>query len=152
MELASRVFDIMVENIDAVVTDIVPEASNQEKRLYWRKVLRIAALCHDIGHLPFSHTSEQLLPDNVDHETLTEDICYCTFMVSLFDSLTPPVRPEDVVKIALGPEKYDGDMSSWETLLSEIITGDSFGVDRMDYLLRDSHHLGVAYGNFLTLG
>src|SRR6185437_10922852 len=36
----------------------------------------------------------------------------------------------------------------WETLLSEIIIGDAFGADRMDYLLRDSHHAGVSYGRF----
>jgi HD superfamily phosphohydrolase len=33
-------------------------------------------------------------------------------------------------------------------MLSEIITGSAFGVDRMDYLLRDSLHVGVAYGRF----
>jgi len=33
-------------------------------------------------------------------------------------------------------------------VLSEIIVGDAFGVDRMDYLLRDSHHAGVTYGRF----
>ena len=30
----------------------------------------------------------------------------------------------------------------------EIIGSDALGVDRMDYLLRDSHHAGVAYGRF----
>ena len=38
--------------------------------------------------------------------------------------------------------------SDWEVILSEILTGDSFGVDRIDYLLRDSYHAGVAYGKF----
>jgi len=37
---------------------------------------------------------------------------------------------------------------AWQAILSEIIGGDAFGVDRMDYLLRDSHHAGVAYGRF----
>ena len=32
--------------------------------------------------------------------------------------------------------------------MSEIVVGDSFGVDRMDYLLRDSLHVGVQYGRF----
>ena len=40
------------------------------------------------------------------------------------------------------------DFSTWEAILSEIIVGDAFGVDRMDYLLRDSYHAGVMYGRF----
>lgn len=34
-----------------------------------------------------------------------------------------------------------------EAFLSELLTGD-FGADRLDYLLRDSYHLGVSYGKF----
>ncbi len=39
-------------------------------------------------------------------------------------------------------------LSPWKTLLNEIITGNTFGADRIDYLLRDSWHTGVAYGRF----
>ena len=55
----------------------------------------------------------------------------------------------DVVKLAIGPQEApDLTFSTWETILAEIIVGDAFGADRMDYLLRDSHHAGVAYGRF----
>jgi len=51
--------------------------------------------------------------------------------------------------VALGPKELpEEEFSAWERILAEIITGDVFGVDRIDYLLRDSHHLGVAYGKF----
>ena len=36
----------------------------------------------------------------------------------------------------------------WKTLLNEIVCRDTFGADRIDYLLRDSLHVGVAYGQF----
>lgn len=39
-------------------------------------------------------------------------------------------------------------LSPWKTLLNEIICGNTFGADRIDYLLRDSWHAGVAYGRF----
>ncbi len=56
--------------------------------------------------------------------------------------------------LALGPKKFgpkkhrQAEFSPWQAILAEIIVGDAFGVDRMDYLLRDSFHAGVAYGKF----
>lgn len=59
------------------------------------------------------------------------------------------IQSEDVVKVALGKKELpDVEFSAWENTLAEIIVGDAFGVDRMDYLLRDSYHAGVAYGRF----
>src|SRR5438132_2750295 len=68
-------------------------------------------------------------------------------MEALWQKMTPPLRAGDIAKLAVGKKKLpDEPFSDWEALLSEIIVGDAFGVDRMDYLLRDSYHAGVAYG------
>ncbi len=149
MELATRVFDIVTRPaniIDDSVRDILPKSEHLTQ--YWRMVLRMAALCHDLGHLPFSHAAEEaLLPDGWTHERLTVEIIRHSELSSIWRSLK--IDPEDVAKLAVGQEYYtDAPFSDWEAILSETIVGNAFGVDRMDYLLRDSHHAGVAYGRF----
>ena len=74
-------------------------------------------------------------------------------MRDIFLKSVPPINPEHVAKVAIGPKKLsefaaDVTFDVWETLLSEIIVGDAFGVDRIDYLLRDAYHAGVVYGRF----
>ena len=153
MELASRVYDVITSpgNLHKDVKEIVPE--REDKIRYWRKVLRMAALCHDIGHLPFSHAAEkELLPPDWNHERLTVEILRSGEMRKIWDAMTPPLKTEDIVKLAVGEKELSkfelACYTPWETILAEIITGDSFGVDRIDYLLRDSYHAGVAYGKF----
>ncbi len=147
LELASRVYDVVTDfgKLHDGVRYIVPEGHKFE---YWRKALRMAALCHDLGHLPFSHAAEsELLPEGWDHERLTVELIRSDEMERIWGELK--VDPEDVAKLAVGPKHYrNGSFSDWEAILSEIIVGDAFGVDRMDYLLRDSYHIGVAYGRF----
>jgi HD superfamily phosphohydrolase len=150
MHLASRIFDVVIssENLfDNNVRDIVPDRDSQG---YWKSVLRMAALCHDLGHLPFSHAAEkELLPPDYDHEELTKAIILSGEMQQIWTKMTPPLRAEDILKLAVGPKKASPlELSTWETVLSEIIIGDALGADRMDYLLRDAYHAGVAYGNF----
>lgn len=152
MELASRVFDVVTnpDNVSDDIRNLLEPLANPDKRVYWRRVVRMAALCHDIGHLPFSHAAEkELLPEGWNHEKLTRDIVSSDEMQAIWNSITPPLRHEDIEKLAVGP-KQDSKLtfSDWEAILSEIIVGDAFGVDRIDYLLRDSHHAGVAYGRF----
>jgi len=150
MELASRVFDVVTnsEIIHPKVKDLIPEINNQDKLRYWRLVIRMAALCHDLGHLPFSHAAEkELLPEGWNHELLTVKII--GDLKHVWQDMTPPLREIDIQKLAVGPSKLrQYNFSDWETILSEIIVGDAFGVDRMDYLLRDTYHIGVAYGKF----
>ena len=156
MELASRVFDVVTrqENVSDEVQEQIPELSGQHDHIYayWRTVVRMAALCHDIGHLPFSHAAEkELLPTGWTHERLTAELVRSSEMSAIWDDLK--INANDVLKVALGPKeatKVDKAIkfSFWETLLSEVIVGDALGADRMDYLLRDSYHAGVAYGRF----
>jgi uncharacterized protein len=151
MELATRIFDVLSErHNDDEILKRLPELAQRDKLFYWRRILRMAALCHDTGHLPFSHAAEkQLLPDGWTHERLTREIILSPEMNQIWSSLTPLLNPEHIVKIAVGPrEAKDLRFTVWESILSDIIVADALGADRMDYLLRDSHHAGVVYGRF----
>lgn len=160
LHLSGRVFDTLCapENLshDPSLVDVVPELQHDQGRLErlatWKKIVRTSALLHDIGHLPFSHAAEVLLPVGWDHERLTLNHIQGVDMKELWADGPVTIDREIVAKLAIGEGKYvrwqGGEFSNWEALLSEIITGDAFGVDRMDYLLRDSLHAGVPYGVF----
>ena len=93
------------------------------------ELIRASALVHDIGHGPFSHVSEGVL--SVPHEELTKFVVTKTSMKDLLE------------------EKFDVneiiDIVNGKGHLGPIVSGE-LDVDRMDYLLRDSHNTGVAYG------
>ena len=152
MHLASKVFDTITRDdhlLGSIKTQL-PVLSNSDQMRYWRRVVRMAALCHDVGHLPFSHAAEHdLLPAGYSHETITQAIVRSPEMQEIWGSETPPLRADDIAKLAVGKEKLPSlNFTLWEEVLSEIIVGDAFGVDRMDYLQRDSLHAGVQYGRF----
>lgn len=69
MELAGRVFDVLTAEGNRHPSIQFPD---RDTLIAWRKVVRLAALFHDLGHLPFSHAAEQqLLTDGKHHEWLT---------------------------------------------------------------------------------
>jgi HD superfamily phosphohydrolase len=149
MEVASRIYDVVTNDrnvlADSEIRSIVPKVGAFDWN-YWRRVLRMAALCHDLGHLPFSHAAEDLLPDGISHEDLSYKIITGPGMEKIWRDLK--VQATDVAKIAVGPKHSPESLGVWEAILSEMIIGDTFGADRIDYLLRDSHHAGVQYGRF----
>jgi len=122
----------------------------------------MAALCHDLGHLPFSHVAERVLLGSQGHERMTVKIIESDYLKFVWDklknspayaeNLTERDMVEDIKKIAIGERKWKEltgkEFTPWERIVSEIITGDFFGADRIDYLLRDAKSTGVAYGLF----
>ena len=149
MELANRVYEVVtnpVNLVDESVRRVVPTIGSFDYQ-YWRRVLRMAALCHDLGHLPFSHAAErELLPPGWDHERLTVALIQSDLLQPIWAGMK--ISVDDLTKLVVPPDKSGRTLSEWEALLSEVIVGNAFGVDRMDYLLRDSVHTGVAYGRF----
>jgi hypothetical protein len=97
-----------------------------------------AALLHDLGHGPFSHTFEEVLPEAGKHEQWTIEAIRNpeTEVHRALESLSAGMA-ERVASLLSGeyPLGY----------LARAVSG-TLDVDRSDYLLRDSHMTGARYG------
>lgn len=93
--------------------------------------LRLAALVHDVGHVAFSHEAEAVTKEFIGtHEQIGKKIVQNGEIA-------------DIIGENFSPKKIGALMDGKG--LGQIICSD-IGADRMDYLLRDSHYTGVAYG------
>ncbi len=93
--------------------------------------LRVAALVHDIGHPAFSHLVEMFLKE--DHEKKSIEIIKNSELYNVLEK--GGIDPKNIIKII-----------ERDKLVSHQILDSDVDVDRIDYLLRDAHHCGVAYG------
>ena len=125
-----------------------------------------AALLHDVGHGPYSHTLEAILHERlgVDHMAITKDII--TGRQPPPDTvLAGPTIPEVLAAHDLDPEEVaalvtgyvgEGEQSrlavhngqahySGPAYRGQVVHS-TVDADQIDYLLRDSHYTGVAHG------
>lgn len=110
-----------------------------------RRVIRLSALLHDIGHGPFSHVSESILEKYSNNSSHQEKI---------HESITMRIieQNKDLHKFLSEEEikKIKGLLSGNSVdfpLMKDIVSG-PIDADKMDYLLRDSYFCGVKYGVF----
>jgi len=112
-----------------------------------RELVRLAMLLHDIGHGPFSHLFENVLQKINKIKFNHEDISCWIIKEDPEISSILGARVGPVITIL---EKNEGSLA-WEesgnALNSDIISG-GLDADKLDYLRRDSYHIGVAYGQF----
>jgi uncharacterized protein len=108
------------------------------QRAEYKALVLSSALLHDLGHAPFSHSSEAI--NNIKHEIWTEKIIE---------------SPETEVNQVL--EGFEAGFSqkviavlkkTYPVKFLSSIVNSQLDCDRFDYLLRDSFHTGTAYGNF----
>jgi hypothetical protein len=95
--------------------------------------IKAAALLHDVGHGPFSHVTENVIYKYTRHRH--DDVKEILGKGEIRDILgNHGISPRNLVKHIKG-----------ETSLGQILSSE-IDVDRMDYLVRDAHYTGVAFG------
>jgi len=170
MHVVSRIWDRIVETSG----DVLEEHFEDFDLQYFRRILRLAGLLHDIGHPPLSHVSERFMPQlselelpegwftdiNRDRQAKHED--YSVLLIAALSQADNSPLPRDeaqdiaslihheAVPSPAWKKKFGGPESGRvgiHRLLRSFISGE-LDCDRMDYLLRDAYYTGVAYGTY----
>ena len=159
MHLASRLFDA------AAGQAALPPATRER----FKAAVRLAVLCHDLGHMPLSHASEAIAPlraalhlpawmapapGQATHEDFTARLVLDSSLTGLIETHFGPlgVTPRQVVglvsgRFAPGERPFVEGSVDWAPALRGIVSGE-LDADRMDYLTRDSFYTGVNYGRY----
>jgi hypothetical protein len=145
MEVATQSFDMIARKKPAALNKL--ELGDRDRQHEYRRLLRVGALLHDVGHAPFSHAPECLLPEGYSgHETFSAAFIRSEYISPLLRTVTGGFDPERVVAVALGAKKIQHESAEIQ-LLQELVAGE-LGADRIDYLVRDALHTGAAAGRF----
>jgi len=156
MHVAGQAFDAAYRNWDF---------EQPGARARFRAAVRLAALCHDLGHGPYSHCSEFAMPPvagldldwyrhdpgdrQASHEDYTIAILRHTSLGRCIDTSFPcdarhvaALISDDVV--VDDGFFHDGGLDH-RRLLGQIISSE-LDADRLDYLVRDAYFSGARYG------
>lgn len=166
--LAGQVFDQLFK--PARFTQALTEA----QRLRLRQVTKLAALLHDIGHGPLSHTTEDVMPSlkelnvavyqtrpahlqaaqsaRANHEDYTikflTDSPLTLVLRQAFADFSPVHVACLIDKTLPSPDDFFVIHGvDYRPVLSQIVSSE-LDCDRMDYLERDSFFCGTNYGKF----
>lgn len=130
----------------------------------YRAIVRVAALCHDLGHAPFSHCTEFAMPDlaglglrwyaptearRATHEDYTIAILEHTSLAALIQACFPFTSRHVAAlvssEVTVDDAFFVDQGLDHRRVLSQIISSE-LDVDRLDYLRRDSYYSGARYG------
>lgn len=130
-----------------LLSESLPIFSERDLRL-----IRLGALCHDLGHRPFSHSLEDaarrfasnpqyaFLSEFLDHEERTREIVEhdpeILEVLSRYDEYQDIERTE-IAQVAVGEHPRSA---------LNLFTHSEIDADRIDYVLRDNYYCGFTHG------
>jgi uncharacterized protein len=149
---------------------------DQSDREMIYRITRLAALVHDLGHGPLSHTFDAFAPpvevvrgllqdpqlmsirtfDSAfdalrnDHAKIEHEAMSCLFFALIWGDGDPDIAVA-VCGAILGnrvSSLVNPQLRPWVALAHDLIASAPADADRMDYLERDSRSIGVNYGLF----
>ncbi len=111
--------------------------------------VKVAALFHDVGHGPYSHVFEHLMPGIEGHEIWGWRII--SGAGPLRETIEKHCRRLGIDSAAFYEKLHiiwGHDAPSGEIHLAKQVIASQLDADRMDYLLRDAYFTGVSYGRY----
>ncbi|WP_404455963.1 HD domain-containing protein [Virgibacillus necropolis] len=115
--------------------------NNFQDKPHWNNDERLLCLCaallHDLGHGPFSHSFEKVF--KLDHE-------YFTQAIIIGDTHVHKILER--VSKGFSQKVADVIAKTYEDKLVVSLISSQIDADRMDYLQRDAYFTGVSYGHF----
>lgn len=149
--LAGRMMEALYKNtpentIEKILVTI-PELEDiylDRKRI--TELVKIAGLCHDLGHGPFSHTFDDVILLNYEHPAAIHEIRSCILLEKVIrqnNILSKFFKQNEIQFISnlINPKKeHIG-------FIYQIISNsfNNLDVDKFDYLSRDAYSLGLKY-------
>lgn len=118
-----------------------------DTRIPIERLLLLSILVHDIGHTPLSHTLEDIL--DMRSQGLLHDAYWNKLILRQDEELQriwnryDPQFPDAIAR-------FNGWEPGTEPHFMADLVSSQLDMDRLDYLLRDSHYLGVQYGRIET--
>lgn len=156
MHAATRLFDAIVKNSFELLKREYQYSSLADEQLRrTRTIVRLTALLHDTGHSPFSHAGEEVFPIDpkslakkpYKHEAYSAAVIRSVLKDAIenhhLNSSGPRIAADEIATFLEGTSSSIGNLAFWRQLIDG-----QLDADRMDYLLRDSLHIGVDYGRY----
>ena len=145
---------------------------NEKEREFLLRIIQLAGLLHDVGHAPFSHPAEPIMPplrqldipkswliDPGEQRMATHEDYSVLLIAGMSRGKDAVLEPDEAAIISsLIHHKKIKIPSAWSRyfskrvdpknlhLLARSLVSSNIDADRLDYLLRDSHFAGVSYG------